>query len=213
MVNYTAENIPVIFVKFISREYMKKFDMLKGLPVEFITHYQPRLEEYLFHYLNDFSNIKKFGMQVDLKIKPGIKTQIGLNVQSQVLLVNFEARYYFDIKESYSNCLSFIGYHTDSFELFSRWYWWGKNQAGNVIAGGMIPLFEGLTGGLEYDFEHNYKSFSFYYLFDRGDYFNLKLGFDHSPTAAIIGIKLNDLTNLELMDYNNNYGIQVMFHF
>ncbi len=207
-----AENIPVFFVKRRINAYRERFNLLKGLPVEFLDHYQLRLQKFLTDGLNDSSGLKRAGMEIELGITPGVKTKVELTVNSKTFLVGFDARYGMNYLESYSNLETYLGYRSEKYELFSRWYPFGKNPTGNIFAGCYFPLGPNFSGGFEYEFEHAYKNIGFHFQFERGDYLDLRLGID-SPTEGIIGIYLNDFLNLELVDCDNILGIQFKFHF
>lgn len=81
------------------------------------------------------------------------------------------------------------------------------------MAGYRWPLSASLTGALEYEFDHHYKTIWLHNQFERGDYFDLKIGIDGSPNEAVIGVFLTDHLNLELVTYDDQFGIQFMFHF
>jgi hypothetical protein len=211
-VDCKAENIPVFFVRHKINAYRDRFNLLKGLPVEFLNHYQLRLQNYLTGSLNDFPSLNQAGMKVNIGIEPGVKTKVELTVNSEIFLVKFDARYGMNEKESHSNFETYLGYRSERYELFSRWYPFGKNPTGNIFAGCYFPLGPNFSGGFEYELEHGYKNIGFHFQFERGDYLDLRLGID-SPTEGIIGIYLNDFLNLELVDCDNILGIQFKFHF
>ena len=96
--------------------------------------------------------------------------------------------------------------------MFSKYYW-GENPSGHFKIGCGFPIDQNFSGGLEYEFEHAYYQAWFHYRFDRGDYMDMKLGIDGSPNEATVGIYLNKYMNLELVDYNSNFGLQFMLHF
>lgn len=213
-VDIKAVNIPVVFVKYKTNGYREKFNVLKGLPVEFLSHYQLRIQDYLSRITNDDSSLKKAGMQVNLGIKPGIKTQVEITVDSTTYLIKFDAGYFVNANESYGNLQAHLGYRTDSYELFTRGYILGNNAGRNIYAGCYFPLGPNFTGGFEYGFEHAYKNISFHFQFERGDYLDLRLGVDrNSPTEGVIGIYLNERIHVELIDSNNNIAVQLRYHF
>jgi hypothetical protein len=209
-----AVNIPVFFVKYKTNGYREQFNVLKGLPVEFLSHYQLSLQDYLSRNANDFSQMKRAGLRLNLAIKPGIKTKVELTVDSTTYLTKFDAGYLIYGKEAFGNFQAYLGYRTDNYELFTRGYILGKNPGGNIFAGCYFPLGPNFTGGFEYEFEHSYKNIGFHFQFERGDYLDLRLGMDRdSPTEGVIGIYLNERFHLELIDSNNNMAIQLRYHF
>lgn len=209
-----AVNIPVFFVQYKTNGYREQFNVLKGLPVEFLSHYQLRIQDYLSRAVNDFSQMKQAGMRVKMGIKPGTKTRVELTVDSTTYLTRFDAGYFISDKESFGNLQAYLGYRTDNYELFTRGYIIGKNSGGNVFAGCYFPLGPNFTGGFEYEFEHAYKNIGFHFQFERGDYLDLRLGIERdSPTEGVIGIYLNERFHLELIDSNNNFAVQMRYHF
>ncbi|HEX3048246.1 MAG TPA: hypothetical protein VHY08_26070 [Bacillota bacterium] len=215
-VKYKATGIPVWLLIFKAKQYQDQFNLLKGIPVEFLIHYQARLEEYLTEYCNDFSQIKRSGMRVDLGIKPGAKTLIQIGVASEIYRVKFEARYLMLNEGSYGNFQVNLGYRTENYELLTRWSALGDDPYGNLRLGLNFPIAPNMTGGIEYDFEHYYKNLNFHFEFERGDYLDLKLGLEQSPTEAIVGIYLNDFVNLEMVDLlkqKNTLGVRLILHF
>ena len=209
-----AVNIPVFFVKFKTNGYRDQFNGLKGLPVEFLSHYRLRIQEYLTQNAQDFSQIKQSGMQVKLDINPGVKTRVVLTVDSTTVLTNFDAGYWVGQNESSVNLQTYFGYRTDSYELFTRGYFFGEQPGGNLFAGCYFPLSQNFTGGFEYGFEHAFKRLGFHFQFEHGDYLDLRFGLDaDSPTEGVIGIYLNERFHLELIDRNNNFAVQLKYHF
>ncbi len=212
IINYKTVNIPVLFVKTKTKDYQEKVDVLKGIPVDYLVHYQPKLEKFLTSYLNDFSELQQLGFQVRLRIKPGVKTEINLLTDSQNLQTRLEGRYFINNDQYFGNIQAYLGYHTSEFEIYSRYYW-GDNPSGYWKVGAGFPIEPNFTSGIEYEFEHAYKQIWFHYLFERGDYLDLRLGVGDSPNEATIGIYLNKYTNLELVNYWKDFGVQMMFHF
>jgi hypothetical protein len=209
-----AANIPVFFVRYKTNDYREKFNVLKGLPVEFLSHYKLRIQDYLSRYANNFSSMKQTGMQVKLGIDPGIKTRVELTVDSTKYQAKFDAGYLVYNQESSVNFQGYLGYRTESYELFTRGYIIGKNPGGNIFAGCYFPLGPNFTGGFEYEFEHAYKNIGFHFQFERGDYLDLRLGIERdTPTEAIMGIYLNERFHLELIDRNNKFAVQLRYHF
>lgn len=209
-----AVNVPVFFVKYKINGYREQFNVLKGLPVEFLSHYRLNIQEYLLLNARKFSELKQSGMQVKLEINPGIKTRVELTVDSNTVLTMFDAGYWVGQNESSVNLQAYLGYRTDSYELFTRGYFLGKNPGRNFFAGCYFPLGPNFTGGFEYEFEHAYKSIGFHFQFERGDYLDLRLGLEgDSPTEGVIGIYLNERFHLEFIDRNNNLAVQLRYHF
>ena len=211
-VDVKAVNLPVLFVRYKTNPYRARFDILKGLPVEFLSHYQLRLQDYLSQSLNDFPKLQQMGMKVKTEITPGIKTKVALTVDSGTYLTKFDARYFVNNDEAYGNLQAYFGYRTASYELFARGYLLGNDPSGKIFTGCYFPLGPNFTGGFEYEWEHSYKNIGFHFQFERGDYLDLRLGID-SPTEGIIGIYLNNQLNLELVDCNNNLGVQLDYQF
>lgn len=212
MVDYSATNIPVWLVKAKTRGYQEKFDLLKGIPVEFLIHYQPKLEKNLTEYVNNFAELRKLGLFVQLGIKPGATTQVKLRVDSQYVQTRFEGGYFISNEQAFGNIQAYLGYRTSDFVMYTRYYW-GENSSNQWKVGCGVPIEDNFTGGLEFELEHSYRQAWLHYNFERGDYLDLKLGINHSPNEATVGIHLNRYTNLELVDYANNFGLQFIFHF
>lgn len=210
--DYVSADFPAWLVKLNTGGYQEKADILKGIPVEFLIHYQPQLEGYLTNYLNEYPAIQRFGLRVKLGLIPGKTTQVRLTVASNYFQAKLEGRYFISNERNFGNIQAYLGYRTSDFELYTR-YFWGTNPSGYWKAGLGIPIEDNFTGGLEYEFEHGYKQAWLHYQFERGDYLDLKLGIDQSPNEGSIGIFLNNHTNLELVDYDDNFGLQLMFHF
>lgn len=208
-INYTTSNIPGWFVKVNTREYQSRLNILKGLPVEFLIHYRPRLEKYVTEYLNNFDELQQLGLAVKLGITPGVKTRVSLAVDSQRYQTRLEGRCFVNNDQFFGNVQLYLGYHTPDFEVFTRYYWGDRL----LKAGFGFPINDNFTGGFEYEFNNDYKQVWFHYQLERGDYLDLKLGVDGSPNEAVIGVYLNKYTNLELVNYAKDLGLQVMFHF
>ena len=211
-VDYETTNIPVWLVKTTAKNYQDIADLLKGVPVEFLIHYRSRLEKYLTETLNDFPELRKLGLMTQLSIAPGEETRVVLHVASRYVQARVEGRYFLGREDTFGNIQAYLGYRMGSFEAYSK-YFWGDNPSGTWKAGCAFPIDENLTGGFEYEFEHPYRQVWMHYRFDRGDYLNLKLGLNNSPNEATIGIYLNRYTNLEVINYQKDFGLQLMFHF
>jgi hypothetical protein len=211
-VNYATTNIPVLLVKTAAKQYQDKAELLKGIPVEFLTHYRTRLEKYLTENLNDFSELRKLGFITQLSITPGEETRVILHVTSRYVQTRVEGRYFLGHEETFGNIQAYLGYRMGALELYSK-YFWGDNPSGVRKAGCAFPIDDNLTGGFEYEFEHPYRQVWLHYRFERGDYLDMKLGLNDSPNEATIGIYLNPSTNLEVVNYQKDFGLQLMFHF
>jgi hypothetical protein len=211
-VDYSTTNIPVWLVKARAKGYQEKFDVLKGIPVEFLIHYQPKLEKYLTDYVNNFSELQRLGLSVHLEIVPGVNTQVKLRVDSLYIQTRLEGRYFISRDQDFSNLQVYLGYHTTDYEVYTRYYF-GDNPSGKLKVGCGFPIDENLTGGLEFEVDHPYRQVWLHYNFERGDYLDLKLGIDNSPNEATVGVYLNRHTDVELVDYANNFGLQFMVHF
>jgi hypothetical protein len=212
-VNYSATNIPAGVVKARSNGYQEQFDVLKGIPVEFLVHYQSRLEKYLNDSLTDYAELKRLGLAVQLGITPGVNTQVKLKVDSQYLRVRLEDRFFVDNDQNFNNLQAYLGYRVTDVELYTR-HFWGEspNPSGPWKAGLGIPIGNNFSGGLEFEFEHDYRQAWLHYDFERGDYLDLKLGMDNSPNEATVGIYLTPHANLEFVNYQHTFGLQLMIH-
>lgn len=211
-VNYNSSNFPVWLVKQKAKRYQEQFDILKGLPVDFLKYYQSSLEKYLTDYLNNLTELDRAGLKVKLGIEAGVTTRIRVLTESETFQTRLEARYFIDNEADFGNFQSYFGYKTESSEIYTRYYW-GDYPGGRLMAGYRWPLSASLTGALEYEFDHHYKTIWLHNQFERGDYFDLKIGIDGSPNEAVIGVFLTDHLNLELVTYDDQFGIQFMFHF
>ncbi|MCL6588336.1 MAG: hypothetical protein K6U80_00120 [Firmicutes bacterium] len=214
-VKYKSTGIPVWMVILTAKKYEEQFNLLKGAPVEFLTHYQAQLEALLSEYCNDFPQLKKSGLRVDLRIKPGARTLIQMGVASEFYRIEFAARYLMRSEGSYGSFQVNLGYHTENYELLTRWSPIGNDPCGNLRLALNFPIAPNMTGGLEYDFERYYKNLNFHFEFDRGDYLDLRLGIEGSPTEAVIGIYLNDFVDFEIVDLleqKNNFGARLILH-
>lgn len=211
-VDYSTVDIPVWLVKAKAKEYQSKMELLKGIPVDFLIHYQSRLEKYLTEAVNDFSELRRLGLAVQLGIAPGVKTRVKVKVVSQYVQFRLEGRCFVSGEQDFSNIQTYLGFKTSDFEVYTKYYW-GDNPSGNWKVGCGFPIDEDFSGGLEFEFEHLYRQVWLHYTFERGDYLDMKLGIDDSPNEATVGIYLNPHTNLELVNYKKDFGLQLMFHF
>lgn len=211
-VDYASDNIPAWFVRYKAKSYQDKFNLLKGVPVEFLEHYRTGLERYVAEYVNHFPDMQRLGLDVGLRLQPGTKTKVTLAVNSQYFHSKLEARYFANGTQSFGNFQVFLGYNTGSYEIFFRDYI-GSNPGGNYKIGFQAPLGPNFTAAFEYELEKKYKNLWFQYHFERGDYLNLSFGLDGAPNEANIGIVINNNLNLEFVNYDRQFGIQFMFHF
>ena len=211
-VNYSSTNFPVWLVKKKVRGYQEHLEIVKGVPVDFLQHYQVRLEKYLTNYLNKMPELERAGLRVKLGIEAGITTRIRVLTESETIQTRLEARYFIGNQDNFGNFLCYLGYKTEISEIYTKYYW-GDCPGGRLLAGYRWPISTNFIGALEYEFDHYYKTFWLHYQFDRGDYFDLRIGIDGSPNEAVIGFILNDQLNMELARYDDRYGIQFMFHF
>lgn len=211
-VNYYSSTIPVWFVKQKAKNYQERFEILKGLPVDFLKHYQSRLEKYLTEYINSLPEMDRAGLKVDLGIEAGETTRIRAVTDSETFQTRLEARYLISNEDDFGYFHCYLGYKTENSEIYAR-YCPEDYPGGRLMAGYRWPLSSTLTGALEYEFDYHYKTIWLHSQFDRGDYFDLRIGIDGSPNEAVIGIPLNDHLNLELVAYDDEFGIQFVFHF
>ncbi len=211
-VHFTSSSIPAWFLALKAKPYQDNFQILKGLPVEFITDNQRLLEKYITRSLDDIPEMRRLGMIAKLSIVPGVKTDIDLAIDSKTVQVKLEARYFMSSDDSFGNLYSYLGYHTNDYELFARKYW-GSYPGSNFKIGLKVPVAPNLTGAFEYAPSEKYKDLWFHYQFERGDYFDMSIGLDHSPNETLVGIKLNDAVNLEFLKFDQMFGVQLMFHF
>ena len=211
-VSYSSSNFPVWLVRQKAKRHEEHFEIIKGMPVDFLKHNQSRVEKYLTNYLNGLPELEKIGLKVELGIQAGTTTRIRVLTESETLQTRLEARYFIDDGDNFGNFQCYLGYKNEVSEVYSRYYW-GDYPGGRLMAGYRWPLSNNLTAALEYEFFDYYKTFWVHYQFERGDYFDLRIGLEGSPNEAVIGILLNDQLNLELARYDERYGIQFMFHF
>lgn len=211
-VSYSSSNFPVWLVRQKAKGYEEHFEIIKGMPVDFLEHYQSRVEKYLTNYLNDQPELERIGLKARLGIRAGTTTRIKVFTESETLQTRLEARYFIDDEDNFGNFQCYLGYKNEVSEVYTR-YFWGDYPGGRLMAGYRWPVSTNLTAALEYEFIDYYKTIWVHYQFERGDYFDLRIGLEGSPNEAVIGILLNDQLNLELVRYDERYGIQFMFHF
>lgn len=208
-VDYSSTNLPVWLVRSKVREYQKKFGIIKGTPVDFLIHYKPQIEQYFTDYFTDLPKLNQAGLAVKTVLKPGTKSEVDLTIDSLYLRTKLEARYFAGQKDSFSNLQGYLGYHLGDGELYTRLYL-GENPDGFTKIGYKFPISPNFYGGFEYETESYYKNICLSYRFERGDYLELNVGLDGSPNKALIGINLDSRFNLEIVKYDNEYGLQLM---
>jgi hypothetical protein len=208
-IDYSSTNLPVWLVRAKIKDYQKKFGIIKGTPVEFLTHYKPQIEQYFTDYFSDLPGLNQAGLVVKTKLNPGTKSNVELEIDSLYLSTKLEARYFRGEKDSFSNLQGYLGYRLGNGELYTRLYL-GENPDGLTKIGFKFPISTNFYGGFEYETESYYKNICFAYRFERGDYLELNLGLDGSPNKALIGINMNSKFNLEIVKYDNEYGLQLM---
>lgn len=211
-VDYYSKTVPtwVFQKKNIVNEV--KFELLKGVPVEFLIHYQSKLEKYLIAYLNSFPELTEMGMTVDLKLDPGNKTIVNLYVDSLRFRTHLDARYYVNENNHYGNLQGYIGYLLSDYEVYMK-ISVGENIEGPIKVGFKLPIASNFNGGFEYELENKNKRIIFNYRFERGDYLGLEIGLDDTPNLALLGIVVNNNLDLELIQFDKKTGIQLLFHF
>lgn len=210
VVDYNSVTIPTWFTSYSLKEDESRCDLLIGVPVEFLHHYQRELETYLLNLFQGVSQLKTVDITTSLKLKPAQCTEVKFNVNSLRLRSNVESRLFLG-DSNFSHTLAYFGYEVNDYELYGKWLW-GDSPSGGARVGLKFPLSSFFDGGFEYELENNFKSIYFHYQFERGDYFFLRFGLDGSTNEARIGIRLNPHLNLELIDADTEYGIQFMFH-
>lgn len=211
-VNYSSTSFPVWLVKQKAKHYQERFEVIKGLPVEFLKYYQSKLEKYMTDYLNSMPEMDRAGLKIKLGIEAGENTRIKVLTESETFQTKFEARYFINNDTDFGNFQCYLGYKTEVSEIYTQFYH-GDYPGGRLKAGFRWPLSTSLTGALEYEFDNHYKFIWLHNQFERGDYFDLRIGMDGSPNEAVIGVFLNDYFNLELVSFDDQFGIQFMFHF
>ncbi|HYH02232.1 MAG TPA: hypothetical protein VEC37_03970, partial [Bacillota bacterium] len=85
---YSSNTLPTWLVRAKLKAHQSKLNILKGLPVEFLTHYQPQVEQYFTEYLSGFSEIGEAGFLPTVTVTPGVTTDVGLGMSS----VNFRTK-------------------------------------------------------------------------------------------------------------------------
>lgn len=211
-VRHSSTTIPVILVGSYLNHYESELQLLKGTPVDYLVHYQPDIERFLTDYLeNDLSQIKALGLETRIALEPSVETRVKVMTDSQIFRTQLELRAFFG-DEDYSNLQGYIGYRIDGYEIYAN-FGWGNHPVGRQKIGFKIPISTNFDGGFEYDLGREFRNICLYYQFERGDYLGLKLGVADAPNEALIGIRINDYLNLELVEYDRDFGVQLKFHF
>ncbi|HEY8462899.1 MAG TPA: hypothetical protein VIM29_02595 [Bacillota bacterium] len=208
---YSSTGLPIWLVRIKTKTHQSQINLLKGLPVEFLTHYQPQIEQYLTDYLKDCNEISLAGFVPTVKIIPGMTTTATIGMSSLYFQMKLEARYFRGENDSFVNLQGYLGHKINDSELFARVYT-GENPDGLYKVGFRTQISHNFYGGFEYEFEHNYKNLLFSYEFDRGDYLEFNLGLEGSINKALIGFYINENINIEIVNYDKKYGIQLMYH-
>lgn len=209
---YNSRDLPAWIVKSKSPHADENFSILKGLPVEFVSHYQKKLERFLLRRSEYFPELQRLGISTRLSVSPSETTTVKLDMESQVVRTKLEARYFIDNNDSFANLHGYLGYHTGDSEWFIRKYW-GSYPGGDTKIGILFPMGSNLSGAFEYDLNDEFKDLWFHFRFERGDYLDLTLGLDDGPNEALVGIFLNKHINLEFVKFDNRFGVQLMYHY
>lgn len=211
--NYQTRKIPTLFTRYKANGYREKFDLLKGLPISFLTHYRVEIEKYLTKKLNNFSDLNTWGITADFKIKPGKITYVELKTISNRLEMGLEARVFLGESQDnfHGNVQGFLGYSFDYYEVVARYYY-GKNPRGNVFLMAMFHLTPIFSLGFEYEPLLENQGFCLHYQFEHGNYLSLTTGYNGAPTEAVIGFVLTNNFNLEFLTVDKRYGLQLMYH-
>ncbi len=209
-VNYSSTTIPIGMIRSKLTVDPADLNILKGMPVEFLVHYQRDIENYLLTVFDWLPYLRKFGLDADLRLKPDEETGVQITVNSERWRTNIETRFFLG-EQDYHYVQAYIGYNLEDYEVYTK-VLAGEYPEGNFKIGFKIPLSTNFYGGFEYQLENHLKNVGFYYQFERGDYFHLRFGLDEAPDEAVIGIRINDHFNLELVHYDRDLAVQLMFH-
>jgi hypothetical protein len=211
-VQYSSTSLPIWLVRSKVRKQQHHFNLLKGLPLEFLIHYQPRIEQYFTEYLNGFPQTGQGGITTKVKIVAGEKTNIDIAISSSYYRTKLEARCFTGEHDSFSNLQGYVGYQINNCEVYISLSSL-NNLDGLYKIGFKVPISTNFYGGFEYEMQQYYKTFCLEYRFERGDYLELNLGLEGNLDKALIGFVINSNLNLELVNYDGRYGAQLMFHF
>jgi hypothetical protein len=211
-IHYSSANLPIWLVRSKVKKQQQQFALLKGLPVEFLIHYQPQIQRYYTDYLNGFPQIYQTGLTTKIAIAAGVKTEIDIAIGSSYYQTKLEARCFTGENDSFANLQAYLGYKINDCEVYTRLFS-GDNPGGLYKVGFSVPISSNFYGGFEYDIQKYYKTVCLNYRFERGDYLELNLGLEGDIDKALIGFLINSNLNLEFVNYDRQYGVQLMFHF
>lgn len=209
-VNYSSMTIPVQMIRSKLGVDPADLDILTGMPVEYLVHYQRDIENYLLTIFDGIPSLRKIGLDADLRLKPDEETEVLVTVNSEHWRTNIETRFFFG-DQDYHYIQAYVGYSLKDYEVYTKVFA-GEHPSDHVKVGLKIPISTNFYGGFEYQLENHLKNIGLYYQFERGDYLHLRFGLDESPDEAVIGIRINDHFNLEVVHYDRDLGLQFMFH-
>lgn len=210
-VHYNSDTIPIWAVRHKLVNEEQKFRILKGVPVEFLLHYQSDIERLLTKEFDNFDNLKYLGMNVDLRVKPSDITDIDLQIDSRTLRANLLAKIYLG-DENYNYLEGHLGYCFSDYEIYTTVIL-GDSPGERSRVGLRLPISTNFYGGFEHEIENHLQTIDFHYTFERGDYLSLKVGIGEATSEASIGIRLNKHLDLEMIGREDEYGIQFNFNF
>jgi hypothetical protein len=211
LIHYLSTSLPIWVARYKVKKQQQQFELLKGLPVEFLIHYQPQIEQYYTDYLNGFTQIYQAGLYPKIKMTAGVKTKIDIVIGSSYYQTKLEARCFIG-ENSFTNIQAYLGYKINDCEVYTRLYS-ETNPGGLYKIGFSVPISTNFYGGFEYEMHKYYKTICFNYRFERGDYLELNLGLEGDIDKALIGFYINPNFNIEFVNYDQMYGVQLMFHF
>jgi hypothetical protein len=210
-IHYSSASLPIWLVRAKVKKQQQQFNLLKGLPVEFLILYKPQIEQYYTDYLNGFSQINQAGLVTKIAIASGAKTEVDIAIGSLYYQTKLEARGFTGENNSFGNLQAYCGYKINDCEIYARLYS-GENPGGLYQIGFSVPISTNFYGGLEYEMQKYYKTLCLNYQFERGDYLELNLGLEGDIDKALIGFLINSNLNLEFVNYDDRFGVQLMFH-
>jgi hypothetical protein len=211
-IHYSSNSLPIWWVRTKVKKQQQHFNLLKGLPVEFLIYYQPQIEQYYTDYLNGFEHISQAGLYTKIGLIPGETTKIDIAVGSSYYQTKLEARCFKGEDDCFTNLQAYLGYKINDCEVYARLYT-EDNPEGRYKVGFSVPISTNFYGGFEYEVHEYYKTICLNYRFERGDYLQLNLGLEGDLDKALIGFYINSNLNLEFVNYDHMYGVQLMFHF
>jgi hypothetical protein len=212
LIHYSSTSLPIWLARYKVKKQQRQFELLQGLPVEFLIHYQPQIEQYYTDYLNGFAQIYQAGLYTKIKIAAGGKTKINIAIGSSYYQTKLEARCFSGEGNSFANIQAYVGYKINDCEVYTKLY--SRNSPGGLYKIGFsVPISTNFYGGFEYEMQKYYKTLCLNYRFERGDYLELNLGLEGEIDKALIGFYINPNFNIEFVNYDQRYGVQLMFHF